>query len=158
MGLSSYVTVAMNRWLPLAKLLSFKMSTTWDIFFIKLMTPIPLPKPHLISTLAQLFMNVHFPTGDPRQDMEYERQYQTQSTYIVPDVIKNFLIYFRKCVKEQNVYGIQDAYENGWVVKRYIISFLWSSLRIQQNQLSFCVSFLCLIKFLFICIYCSLQM
>ncbi|XP_045214078.1 eukaryotic translation initiation factor 3 subunit L-like isoform X1 [Mercenaria mercenaria] len=54
-------------------------------------------------------------TGDPRQDMEYERQFQTtQSTFIVPDVIKNFLTYFRKCVKEQNVYGIQDAYENGF--------------------------------------------
>lgn len=54
-------------------------------------------------------------TGDPRQDMEYERQYHTtQSTFIVPDVIKNFLIYFRKCVKEQNLFGIQDAYENGF--------------------------------------------
>lgn len=54
-------------------------------------------------------------TGDPRQDMEYERQYQsTQSTFIVPDVIKNFLTYFRKCIKDQNVYGIQDAYENGF--------------------------------------------
>lgn len=51
--------------------------------------------------------------GDPRQDIEFDRQYQTQSTYIVPDVIKNFLTYFRKCIKEQNVYGIQDAYENG---------------------------------------------
>ena len=51
-------------------------------------------------------------TGDPRQDIEYERQYhQTQSTFIVPNDIKNFLTFFRKCVNELNVYEIQNMYE-----------------------------------------------
>lgn len=50
--------------------------------------------------------------GDPHQDIEYERQYQ-QSTYIVPDIIKSFLTYFQKSITEQNVYEIQNAYENG---------------------------------------------
>ncbi|XP_060079974.1 eukaryotic translation initiation factor 3 subunit L-like isoform X1 [Ylistrum balloti] len=52
-------------------------------------------------------------TGDPRQDLEYERQYQAQ-TYIIPDVIKSFFEYFHKSVHEQNIFEIQNAYENGF--------------------------------------------
>ncbi|KAL5019120.1 hypothetical protein ScPMuIL_004842 [Solemya velum] len=52
-------------------------------------------------------------TGDPRQDLEYERQYQPQS-YIVPEVIKSFIVYFHKVITEQNLYEIQNSYENGF--------------------------------------------
>lgn len=51
-------------------------------------------------------------TGDPRQDMEYERQYQ--SSYIVPEVIKNFLVFFQKSVNDQNLFEVQNCYENGF--------------------------------------------
>ena len=50
--------------------------------------------------------------GDPRQDMEYERQYQ--SSYIVPEVIKNFLVFFQKSINEQVLAEVQNCYENGW--------------------------------------------
>ncbi|XP_060581298.1 eukaryotic translation initiation factor 3 subunit L-like [Ruditapes philippinarum] len=79
-------------------------------------------------------------TGDPRQDMEYERQYQsTQSTFIVPDVIKNFLTYFRKCVKDQNVYGIQDAYENGFTHNINESSSITNSLRSRAEVFAFLI-------------------
>ena len=52
--------------------------------------------------------------GDPRADMEYERQLQ-QHTYIVPEPIKNFLNYFQKVVTDQNTYEIGMAYESGLV-------------------------------------------
>ncbi|PVD37619.1 hypothetical protein C0Q70_00215 [Pomacea canaliculata] len=51
-------------------------------------------------------------TGDPRQDLEYERQYQ--SSYIVPEVIKNFLLFTQKCINEQNLFEVQNCYENGF--------------------------------------------
>ncbi|XP_052759791.1 eukaryotic translation initiation factor 3 subunit L-like [Mya arenaria] len=82
-------------------------------------------------------------TGDPRQDMEFERQYQTQSTFIIPDVIKNFLTYFRKCIKEQNVFGIQDAYENGFskLTERFFKTNPWPDAEavapIVQNDIVF---------------------
>ena len=53
-------------------------------------------------------------TGDPRLDQEYEQRYQ-QTSYIVPEVIKNFLVQFQKVINEQNLYEIQNAYENGYV-------------------------------------------
>lgn len=54
--------------------------------------------------------------GDPAQDMEYESQYREQykqPRYIIPEVLKNFLTYFQKSIHEQNIYEIQNAYENG---------------------------------------------
>lgn len=53
-------------------------------------------------------------TGDPRADMEYEQQYQQQKVSILPDVIKSFLTYFQQYIAEQNVYEIQNCYENGF--------------------------------------------
>nr|KAG5713471.1 hypothetical protein BaRGS_025019 [Batillaria attramentaria] len=50
--------------------------------------------------------------GDPRQDLEYERQYQ--SSYIVPEVIKNFLLFMQKCINDQNLFEVQNCYENGF--------------------------------------------
>ncbi|XP_050393965.1 eukaryotic translation initiation factor 3 subunit L isoform X2 [Patella vulgata] len=52
-------------------------------------------------------------TGDPQQDLEYERQYHS-SSFIVPEVIKNFLLKFQGHILDQNLYEIQDAYENGF--------------------------------------------
>lgn len=53
-------------------------------------------------------------TGNPRQDQEYadSRQQYSQPGYIIPELIKSFLTYFQKCINEQNVYEIQNAYEN----------------------------------------------
>jgi translation initiation factor 3 subunit L len=52
--------------------------------------------------------------GDPVRDLEYEKNYQTPN-YIIPEVIKNFLVHFQKCVEDRNLYEIQNAYENGYV-------------------------------------------
>ena len=46
------------------------------------------------------------------RDLEYEKQYQAPS-YIIPEVIKNFLVHFKKCIDDGNLYEIQNAYENG---------------------------------------------
>jgi len=52
-------------------------------------------------------------TGDPNRDLEYERQYREQS-FIIPEIIKNFLTYFQKSINEQNLFEIQKAYETGF--------------------------------------------
>ncbi|ESP03793.1 hypothetical protein LOTGIDRAFT_69442, partial [Lottia gigantea] len=52
-------------------------------------------------------------SGDPQQDLEYERQYHS-SSFIVPEVIKTFLLKFQGHILDQNLYEIQDAYENGF--------------------------------------------
>jgi len=57
----------------------------------------------------------NFFAGDPRQDLEYERHYASHS-YIVPEVIKNFLLHFQQVIKEQNLLEIQNNYENGQVI------------------------------------------
>jgi hypothetical protein len=46
-------------------------------------------------------------------DADYDRHH-VQKSYIIPEVIKNFLTYFQKSINEQNVYEIQNAYENGY--------------------------------------------
>ena len=67
-----------------------------------------------IETLCNcLYIYIYIFLGDPRQDLEYERQYAQQTSYIVPDVIKNFLLVFQKAVNDQNLFEIQNAYENG---------------------------------------------
>ncbi|KAK2154394.1 hypothetical protein LSH36_269g04005 [Paralvinella palmiformis] len=43
----------------------------------------------------------------------YREQYK-QPRYIIPEVLKNFLTYFQKSIHEQNIYEIQNAYENGF--------------------------------------------
>ncbi|XP_067950431.1 eukaryotic translation initiation factor 3 subunit L-like [Watersipora subatra] len=50
-------------------------------------------------------------TGDPTLDLEYERGY---SSYIVPDLIKTFLKDFHTAITEQNLYEIQNYYDNGF--------------------------------------------
>ena len=73
-------------------------------------------------------------TGDPRQDMEYERHYGRDSgqSYIVPEVIKNFLLYFQQCIKEQNLPEIQNQYENGFnkLTDRFFKTSAWPSAKV----------------------------
>ena len=52
--------------------------------------------------------------GDPLQDLEYSQQYQ--SDYIVPEVIKNFLIFFQKSIDVNDMSEILNCYENGLVL------------------------------------------
>jgi len=77
-------------------------------------------KLHNIVTASPAFISNHMCIcmfiGDPAQDMEYESQYREQykqPRYIIPEVLKNFLTYFQKSIHEQNIYEIQNAYENG---------------------------------------------
>ncbi|BFZ03287.1 hypothetical protein BsWGS_06326 [Bradybaena similaris] len=65
-------------------------------------------------------------TGDPRQDLEYERQYVSHG-YIVPEVIKNFLLYFQKYINQQDLLEIQNSYENGFnkLTDRFFKTSAW---------------------------------
>lgn len=57
-------------------------------------------------------------------DMDYDRP---QKNYIIPEVIKNFLLYFQKSITDQNLYEIQNAYENGFnkLTDRFFKSTPW---------------------------------
>jgi len=59
-----------------------------------------------------VFLYVFISAVDLRMhpDMDYDRP---QKNYIIPEVIKNFLLYFQKSITDQNLYEIQNAYENG---------------------------------------------
>ncbi|KAJ7399867.1 Eukaryotic translation initiation factor 3 subunit L [Pitangus sulphuratus] len=95
-------------------------------------------------------------TGDPKQDLAYERQYEQQTYQVIPEVIKNFIQYFHKTVSDlidqkvyelqasrvssdvidQKVYEIQDIYENSSITVilesgfsyRMCLSFSWTKL------------------------------
>lgn len=58
------------------------------------------------------------------RDMDYD---QPQKNYIIPEVIKNFLLYFQKSITDQNLYEIQNAYENGFnkLTDRFFKSSPW---------------------------------
>ena len=82
-------------------------------------------------------------TGDPKQDLAYERQYEQQTYQVIPEVIKNFIQYFHKTVSDlidqkvyelqasrvssdvidQKVYEIQDIYENRYGPLAEMISY-----------------------------------
>ncbi|XP_069765927.1 eukaryotic translation initiation factor 3 subunit L isoform X2 [Narcine bancroftii] len=86
-------------------------------------------------------------TGDPKQDLAYERQYEQQTYHVIPEVIKNFIQYFYKTVTdlidqkvyelqsnrvssdviEQKLYEIQDIYENSWnkLTERFFKNSPW---------------------------------
>ncbi|NP_001279102.1 eukaryotic translation initiation factor 3 subunit L [Callorhinchus milii] len=86
-------------------------------------------------------------TGDPKQDLAYERQYEQQTYHVIPEVIKNFIQYFHKTVTdlidqkvyelqanrvtsdliEQKLYEIQDIYENSWnkLTERFFKTSPW---------------------------------
>uniref|UniRef100_T1IYX3 Eukaryotic translation initiation factor 3 subunit L n=1 Tax=Strigamia maritima TaxID=126957 RepID=T1IYX3_STRMM len=66
--------------------------------------------PRLETAFETVNPEVDLHSGDPRQDLEYERQYQ----FSVPEVVKSFLVYFRKVINEGNLFEIQNAYENSF--------------------------------------------
>lgn len=72
-------------------------------------------------------------TGDPRQDAEYERNWgkDSGSGFIVPEVIKNFLLYFQQVIKDQNLPEIQNQYENGFnkLTDRFFKTSAWPSAK-----------------------------
>ncbi|XP_043210586.1 eukaryotic translation initiation factor 3 subunit L-like, partial [Amphibalanus amphitrite] len=52
-------------------------------------------------------------TGDPRLDMEYERQYGQYSQHsMVPDPVRRFVIHLRNMIRDKNVGEIQQLYEH----------------------------------------------
>ncbi|XP_039260947.2 eukaryotic translation initiation factor 3 subunit L-like [Styela clava] len=51
-------------------------------------------------------------TGDPQQDLEYEKQRQHSS--LVPEAVQSFLQFFQKAINEQDIFEIENHYENGW--------------------------------------------
>jgi len=48
-------------------------------------------------------------TGDPRLDLEYERQY---STYKVPEPVRKFVVHLRNMIRDNNVDDVQQLYEH----------------------------------------------
>ncbi|ESO07694.1 hypothetical protein HELRODRAFT_185444 [Helobdella robusta] len=66
-------------------------------------------------------------TGDPHQDLEYDRQYMQKGSFILPEVIKSFLVYFQKSIHDQDVFEIQNAYENGFnkLTERFFSNSPW---------------------------------
>ena len=45
-----------------------------------------------------------------------DSEYSQKGSYIIPEVIKNFLNFFQLHIQEKNVYEIQNAYEEGSVL------------------------------------------
>lgn len=52
-------------------------------------------------------------TGDPREDLEYEKRYG--QSHKIQEPVKNFLLYLQKAIHEVNVFEIQNLYENSYV-------------------------------------------
>jgi translation initiation factor 3 subunit L len=48
-------------------------------------------------------------TGDPNLDNEYNKQHLK-----MPEIVKNFLVYFRNCVNEGLIFELQTLYETSW--------------------------------------------
>ncbi|XP_031616586.1 eukaryotic translation initiation factor 3 subunit L isoform X1 [Contarinia nasturtii] len=70
-------------------------------------------------------------TGDPTLDLEYER---SMSVPKVPDIVKNFIEYFRTVISEGVVYEIQNSYENTFpkLSEQYYDKRAWPS----ENQIA----------------------
>uniref|UniRef100_A0A8C0LC45 Eukaryotic translation initiation factor 3 subunit L n=1 Tax=Canis lupus dingo TaxID=286419 RepID=A0A8C0LC45_CANLU len=107
-------------------------------------------------------------TGDPKQDLAYERQYEQQTYQVIPEVIKNFIQYFHKTVSDlidqkvyelqasrvssdvidQKVYEIQDIYENSWtkLTERFFKNTPWPEAEAIAPQVGNDAVFLILYK------------
>uniref|UniRef100_H0Y1E0 Eukaryotic translation initiation factor 3 subunit L n=1 Tax=Otolemur garnettii TaxID=30611 RepID=H0Y1E0_OTOGA len=105
-------------------------------------------------------------TGDPKQDLAYERQYEQQTYQVIPEVIKNFIQYFHKTVSDliyqkvyelqasrvssdaidQKVYEIQDIYEN--LTERFFKNTPWPEAEAIAPQVGSDAVFLILYKIL----------
>ncbi|KAM4021927.1 eukaryotic translation initiation factor 3 subunit L isoform 1-T1 [Anomaloglossus baeobatrachus] len=110
-------------------------------------------------------------TGDPKQDLAYERQYEQQTYQVIPEVIKNFIQYFHKTVSDlidqkvyelqasrvssdvidQKVYEIQDIYENSWtkLTERFFKNSPWPEAEAIAPQVGNDAVFLILYKELY---------
>ncbi|XP_023773693.1 eukaryotic translation initiation factor 3 subunit L-like [Cyanistes caeruleus] len=110
-------------------------------------------------------------TGDPKQDLAYERQYEQQTYQVIPEVIKNFIQYFHKTVSDlidqkvyelqasrvssdvidQKVYEIQDIYENSWtkLTERFFKNTPWPEAEAIAPQVGNDAVFLILYKELY---------
>uniref|UniRef100_A0A8B9Z3I0 Eukaryotic translation initiation factor 3 subunit L n=1 Tax=Buteo japonicus TaxID=224669 RepID=A0A8B9Z3I0_9AVES len=110
-------------------------------------------------------------TGDPKQDLAYERQYEQQTYQVIPEVIKNFIQYFHKTVSDlidqkvyelqasrvssdvidQKVYEIQDIYENSWtkLTERFFKNTPWPEAEAIASQVGNDAVFLILYKELY---------
>ncbi|KAM9071530.1 eukaryotic translation initiation factor 3 subunit L isoform X1 [Balaenoptera ricei] len=110
-------------------------------------------------------------TGDPKQDLAYERQYEQQTYQVIPEVIKNFIQYFHKTVSDlidqkvyelqasrvssdvidQKVYEIQDIYENSWtkLTERFFKNTPWPEAETIAPQVGNDAVFLILYKELY---------
>lgn len=55
--------------------------------------------------------SAYYPQGTYSEVAQEEEPHYTKN-YIIPEVIKKFLLYFKKVVGEQNIYEIQNAYGN----------------------------------------------
>ncbi|XP_022105099.1 eukaryotic translation initiation factor 3 subunit L-like [Acanthaster planci] len=67
-------------------------------------------------------------TGDPQRDLAYERQLPNHaSSYILPDEIKSFLMFFQRSVKENQLYDISLCYERDFnkLTERYFKNSSW---------------------------------
>ena len=110
-------------------------------------------------------------TGDPKQDLAYERQYEQQTYQVIPEVIKNFIQYVHKTVSDltdqkayelqasrvssdvidQKVYEIQDIYENSWtkLTERFFKNTPWPEAETIAPQVGNDAVFLILYKELY---------
>uniref|UniRef100_A0A2K5C8J1 Eukaryotic translation initiation factor 3 subunit L n=1 Tax=Aotus nancymaae TaxID=37293 RepID=A0A2K5C8J1_AOTNA len=107
-------------------------------------------------------------TGDPKQDLANERQYEQQTYQVIPEVIKNFIQYFHKTVSDlidQKVYELQasrvssdvidqkvyDIYENSWtkLTKRFFKNTPWPEAEAIAPQVGNDAVFLILYKELY---------
>ncbi|KAG1650108.1 Eukaryotic translation initiation factor 3 subunit L [Nymphon striatum] len=86
------------------KSLSSGLSDLIVMIFAKLSVVDPYNYPPTATTGGDYEMH----TGDPRQDLEYEKAY---SQFKVPDQVKNFLIHFSKTIRDQEVFQIKNLYE-----------------------------------------------
>ncbi|XP_072029237.1 eukaryotic translation initiation factor 3 subunit L-like isoform X2 [Amphiura filiformis] len=67
-------------------------------------------------------------TGDPKQDLAYEQQYSHgPSSYIVPEEIKSFLLFFQRSINENSIYDISHCYENTFnkLTERFFKNSSW---------------------------------
>ncbi|GAB1600003.1 eukaryotic translation initiation factor 3 subunit L-like [Argonauta hians] len=73
---------------------------------------------------------------DTYQDQDYSDSHQySQPEYIIPANLKDFLIYFHKVITEQDLYEIQNAYENGFnkLTDRYFRNTPWPEIAAVSN-------------------------
>lgn len=81
--------------------------------------------------------------------MEYEKGRDYSSTYIIPEAIKSFLSRFQEAVAEQNLYEIQDLYDNRWAKLCCICAVTVSYFKTQhtaQTEHVTTTAWLCVVK------------